>query len=74
MYIIKVTSATRLRGMRHVAYMGEKLNEYRMFMNNLNVSGCYDDVGTDGRIALKCILRKRDGCGLNASGQPRNSC
>jgi len=74
MFIIKVISVTRLRGMRRVAYMGEKLNAYGVFMNNLNVRGCYDDIGTDGRITLNCILRKWDGCGLNSSGKPRNCC
>jgi hypothetical protein len=54
--------------------MGETLTTYRVFMNNLNIRGCYDDVGTDGRLALKCILRKLDGSGLNSSGKPRNSC
>jgi hypothetical protein len=73
MHIIKVISAIRMRGVRHVAYMEEKLNGYRVFMNNLNVRGCYDDGGIDGRIALKCILRKWDGCGLNYSDKPRNS-
>lgn len=69
--------------MRHVAYMGaiiddlcmgEKLNAYRVFTNNLNVRGCYNDVGTDESLALKCILRKQDECGLNSSGKPRDSC
>jgi len=55
MYVIIVISTT-LRSMRHVAYMGEKLHAYRVFMNNLNIGGCYDDIGTDGRIALKCII------------------
>jgi hypothetical protein len=73
-YIIKVISATNPRGMRHVAYMGKKPNAYRVFTNNLNIRGCYDDVGTDGGLALKCILRKWDGCELNSSGKPRNSC
>ena len=54
-YVITVTSTTRLRSMRHVAYMGEKLNAYRVFMNNLNIGGGYDDVGLDERIALNCI-------------------
>jgi hypothetical protein len=74
MYVINVISTTRLKGMRHVTFTGEKLNAYGVFMNNLNIGGCYDDVSTDGRIALKCILRKRDGCGLNSSGKLRNSC
>jgi hypothetical protein len=56
MCIIKVISATRLRGMGHVAHMGEKLTAYSVFTNNLNVRGCYDDVGTDGKLALKYIL------------------
>lgn len=56
-----------------MAYMGGKLNAYSEFTNNLNIGGCYDDRGTDGRIVLKCILRKGDVCGLNSSGKPRAS-
>jgi hypothetical protein len=68
-----VISATRLRGLRHVTYKREKLNACRAFKNYVNERGCCDDLGTDGRIALKCILRKRNGFGLNSSGNPRTS-
>ena len=47
--------------MGHVALMGDKRTAYRVFIQKPNRRSHFESLGVDGRIILKCVLKKRDG-------------
>ena len=64
--IIRVLTSMR---MRHGANIGEKMNAYKFWWGNLNERDFLENLVIDGRVIVKCILKKRmGGCELDSSG------
>jgi len=42
----------------HVAHMGERRSAYRILVGNLREKDHLEDNGIDGKILVKCILKK----------------
>jgi hypothetical protein len=59
--IIRVIKSRRMRGVRHVARMGETEGVYRVLVGNLRERDHLECLGMDGMIILKCIFKKLDG-------------
>jgi hypothetical protein len=57
-YIIRVMKSRTMRWVGHVVRMGKIINAYKIWLGCLKGRGHSKDLGADGRIILKCILRK----------------
>jgi len=60
--IVRVIKSSRMRWAGHVARMGERRGVYRVLVGKPEGKNHLGDTGADGRIILRWIFRKWNGC------------
>jgi hypothetical protein len=58
--IVRVTISRGMRWVGHAVRMGEKIGVYRVLVGNLKETYHLEQPDLDGRLILRCIIRKWD--------------